>query len=311
MAKVIFFISTCFFLSACNLGGAQKDATSTHNAAIDYGPGPYEVDVVVFDDFTIHNGVPAGTQGDQMTRVAQGTVNQELEVPSSATFHQRTQYQTTFNRAANDTPKAIAIYNRGSSSTHLRSHALQHIHDIADLALQPLVVTFGGHNQKSCSGEAAEVGRNTGLSSDELEIDTPYAHANASALLNACNMYAVGAIDNASADNWIVVGGTNDYTNRPGTTLMHHWITMTSLYYDPNITFQNAYLIGNTFSAAYVSAIAAEIIAQVPGITASEVAHIIFSTATDKGDPGVDAVWGHGELNLEAIRRHLATLSSH
>jgi len=56
---------------------------------------------------------------------------------------------------------------------------------------------------------------------------------------------------------------------------------------------------GTSFSAPYVSGAAAIILSRWPTLTGREVADILFESATDLGAAGVDAVYGHGLLNIE------------
>ena len=54
---------------------------------------------------------------------------------------------------------------------------------------------------------------------------------------------------------------------------------------------------GTSFAKAWVSATAGEMISRDPHLTPQEVVEILFKTADDLGDPGVDEVYGHGKLN--------------
>jgi hypothetical protein len=56
---------------------------------------------------------------------------------------------------------------------------------------------------------------------------------------------------------------------------------------------------GTSFSAPLISGAAALILDRWPNLTAREVADILFQSATDLGALGVDAVFGHGLLNVE------------
>ncbi len=57
---------------------------------------------------------------------------------------------------------------------------------------------------------------------------------------------------------------------------------------------------GTSFAAPRVAAVAAQIYAQNPNLSAQQVAEIILTSADDKGDPGVDRIYGHGLLNVGA-----------
>lgn len=69
-------------------------------------------------------------------------------------------------------------------------------------------------------------------------------------------------------------------------------------------------LAGRTdYAAALVTGAAAVLRQQFPFLTGSEIAGLLFATSTDLGDPGVDAVYGHGLVNLDAAMRPVGKLS--
>lgn len=57
---------------------------------------------------------------------------------------------------------------------------------------------------------------------------------------------------------------------------------------------------GTSFSAPHVTGAAAILFQRWPNLTARDVMNILFDSATDLGAPGVDVVYGHGMLNLDA-----------
>jgi subtilisin family serine protease len=57
---------------------------------------------------------------------------------------------------------------------------------------------------------------------------------------------------------------------------------------------------GTSMAAPFVAGVAALVWSAHPDWTAQEVMDRIESTADDKGAPGVDAMFGHGEVNLLA-----------
>jgi hypothetical protein len=61
-----------------------------------------------------------------------------------------------------------------------------------------------------------------------------------------------------------------------------------------------AVVSGTSVSAPIISGAAAIILSRWPSLTGREVADILFQSATDLGTPGVDSVYGHGLLNIEA-----------
>lgn len=266
-------------------------------------PRPVEVDVVVFDSFDEKHGeqVLSVAQG-LLTPVSQPSSNvPALNVPATAYFHRRSLSEHTYHAELN----TIAIYNRSFSTHKLDDDVKQDIQEIAALSdapsIAPLVVTSAGNGNNTCTTQAAEVGRTQGLSSSDLNYGKDDEHPDIDTLYKACDMHTVGAIDNNSADNWIIVGSQEGNGQKPGSVLMNHWINAPYVFNYKNSTIQ-----GTSFASPYITAIAAEIVVQLPNLSASEVAEIIFSTATDMGEPGVDPVWGHGIVNLTAIRQEVA-----
>ena len=59
-------------------------------------------------------------------------------------------------------------------------------------------------------------------------------------------------------------------------------------------------LDGTSMAAPVVTGSVAFLLGAYPYMTPQEVVHLLFETATDLGDPGVDAVYGHGLVNLDA-----------
>ncbi len=66
---------------------------------------------------------------------------------------------------------------------------------------------------------------------------------------------------------------------------------------------------GTSYSAPHISGAAALLFAYWPQLTAREVGAILLNSATDMGAPGVDAIYGHGLLNLAAATQPLGTVS--
>jgi subtilisin family serine protease len=60
---------------------------------------------------------------------------------------------------------------------------------------------------------------------------------------------------------------------------------------------------GTSFAAPIASAAAGLLRAARPGLTAGEIAEALLAEASDRGDPGRDAIFGAGLLTLEAVCR--------
>ena len=281
--KVIFSVCLPLLLAGCLQepastslhGQEQRQETQTINPGI-------AVDLVIFDDFD-------SGHGDVVTEFAQGLYSKELHISANTTFHKRSLSEHVFNSELDSTP----IYNRSFSSIILSTKKQQDIADIAALEPLPLVVTSAGNTQNSCTPEAADIGRSSGLAS--LGISPEF--------YLACDMSAVAAVDAGADEHWIVVGSPFSNGQKPGSVLMHRWIGAPYVFY-----VDGQPIHGTSYGAPYVSTIAAEIVNKVPGISAEEVANIIFDTAFDKGAPGVDEVYGHGYINLKGIRAYIDSL---
>jgi type VII secretion-associated serine protease mycosin len=75
---------------------------------------------------------------------------------------------------------------------------------------------------------------------------------------------------------------------------------------DPDEEYQR--VEGTSVSTAIVSGAAALIRSKFPKLSAADVVEVLESTATDKGPPGRDDTYGHGELNLVAALKAAASV---
>ncbi|MFC4349135.1 S8 family peptidase [Kordiimonas lipolytica] len=83
------------------------------------------------------------------------------------------------------------------------------------------------------------------------------------------------------------------YLVAPGEKIVAPWNTEAN---GPGLYF----LSGTSFSAPHITGAAALILDRWPSLTGREVADILFETATDLGEAGVDNIYGQGLLNLDA-----------
>lgn len=93
-------------------------------------------------------------------------------------------------------------------------------------------------------------------------------------------------------------GTLADYSNACGATKMY---CITAPGTDMNVGFGTA--SGTSFAAPVVSAAVAVIREAWPHMTATEITQLLFATARDLGDAGVDEVYGWGMLDLERATR--------
>lgn len=93
-------------------------------------------------------------------------------------------------------------------------------------------------------------------------------------------------------------GALAEYSNACGITA--NWcITAPGSNIDTGASIAN----GTSFATPIVSAAVAVIREAFPYMTAPQITNLLFETARDLGTPGVDAVYGHGMLDLERATR--------
>ena len=103
----------------------------------------------------------------------------------------------------------------------------------------------------------------------------------------------------------IIAGSVNannqisSFSNRAGSGRDHYMVAPGE---DITVLWMGSIGVGDgtSFSAPLISGAAALILDRWPNLTARQVADILFQSATDLGSAGVDAVFGHGLLNVEA-----------
>ncbi|AJR06684.1 hypothetical protein C9J03_03600 [Photobacterium gaetbulicola] len=251
--------------------------------------------VVIRDAFGDAPWYEEGSHGGFVMAIAQGHYNAELDVDESVEFRTSNINDDRRDSAPIDLSeeafKADVINMSSSSTTYdAGKKAVKSLNDY--YPQQPLKITSAGNASTVCTAEAAELGRQVGLSASALEAhfagvpQSEWEH-----YYKACDMTVVAAIDAQQEESWIVVAGYMGDPYRPQKPL--------GILKDRGVVAP--YKIdgrdGTSFSAPYVSALAAMILQRAPELTASEVAAIIFATADDLGEPGVDEVWGHGRVN--------------
>ncbi len=91
-----------------------------------------------------------------------------------------------------------------------------------------------------------------------------------------------------------------DFSNACGIT-MNYCITAPGT--DLKSTQSSKELNGTSFAAPIVSAAIAVIREAFPYMKSSEITELLFATARDLGDAGIDAIYGHGMLDMERATR--------
>jgi len=67
-----------------------------------------------------------------------------------------------------------------------------------------------------------------------------------------------------------------------------------------DVVSPNGLQVGTSMATPRVAAVAAEVSSQFPFLSPEEVVQVLFQSARDLGNPGVDATFGHGEVDLNA-----------
>ncbi len=79
--------------------------------------------------------------------------------------------------------------------------------------------------------------------------------------------------------------------------------------HDDTNNYEYIEILGTSASTAQISGVVALLIEAFPSLNAAQTADLLFTTATDLGDPGVDTVYGHGLVNVEEAFTAQGTLS--
>jgi len=113
---------------------------------------------------------------------------------------------------------------------------------------------------------------------------------------------------------FIIVGATNQnnsmasFSNRAGPESPYFMVAPgVALTIPYNGSLQT--VSGTSFSAPLVAGAAAVILERWPTLTAVQLRDILFASATDLGSPGIDAIYGHGLLNLNAALQPVGVTS--
>ncbi len=91
-----------------------------------------------------------------------------------------------------------------------------------------------------------------------------------------------------------------DLSNRAGGAAAVYMVAPGIGIYAPGNRDTTSYVTwtGTSVATPHVAGAAALILSQNPDLSSQQVSEILFSSATDLGEPGVDAIFGHGMLNI-------------
>ncbi len=200
------------------------------------------------------------------------------------------------------------------------------------------VVNSAGQATTTDLQAALNYARNRGVKLANLSMDAPigdgsytdYTRTAITNYTNAGGLLVVAAGNNGLAnptgigqyaDDWtgsvMVVGAVDSsnniasYSNRAGNEMNYYLVA-------PGTYINSAYsggddlythMTGTSMATPHVTGAAALIWDRWPSLTARQVSSILFESATDLGAAGVDAIYGHGLLNLSAAMSPLGVTS--
>ncbi|HEV7369403.1 S8 family peptidase [Arenibaculum sp.] len=95
-------------------------------------------------------------------------------------------------------------------------------------------------------------------------------------------------------------GTISDFSNRAGSARQFYLVAPGELIRAIDAQGRSALWSGTSFAAPHVSGAAALLREAFPNLTGAQIVDILLRSATDLGEPGTDAVYGRGMLNLEA-----------
>ncbi|MCH8112817.1 MAG: S8 family serine peptidase, partial [Proteobacteria bacterium] len=99
------------------------------------------------------------------------------------------------------------------------------------------------------------------------------------------------------------------FSNRAGNTATAYLVAPGVDVVSTNLGGGTAAVSGTSFAAPHIAGAIAVLLQRFPGLTAAQVVDLLFTTATDLGAAGTDAVYGRGLLNLEEAFRSQGVLN--
>ncbi|MBT5031454.1 MAG: S8 family serine peptidase [Proteobacteria bacterium] len=142
--------------------------------------------------------------------------------------------------------------------------------------IRVLSVSEGFKGFSDTMGAASDAGKFISIQSGNGFSAEPNAMASAHFVLPG--VVIVGGADGG--------GGLLPQSNRAGVTAERYVVS-------PGVTGFSP-IFGTSFAAARIAGIGAAVLLQNPQLTGEDVAQVIFASAEDRGEPGVDVEWGQG-----------------
>jgi hypothetical protein len=203
-----------------------------------------------------------------------------------------------------DTPGSCASATAGSTT-----NGCQHSDSAIARGLDLAVTTGARVVNISLGGEAADgtlrmaIDRATAagiiivIAAGNEGVTDPAAAANPDPLAQI-------AIDPIARGLVLIAGATDatqalaDFSNKAGNSSAYY-LTALGVQVRANDNHNMPFLwSGTSFSTPVVSGAIALLAQAFPNLTAAQIIDLLLRTATDLGAPGVDAIYGHGEVNL-------------
>lgn len=190
------------------------------------------------------------------------------------------------------------IYTDGSAYT---SNTIAAIYDAADLKCDVINLSLGNSHYSSAENLAISYA----ISKGSIVV--------ASAGNDGNNIYNYPASYNdvisvGSIDNKLKVSDFSQHNNKVDVIAPGENILTTSYWIHDRNGNDYSFVDGTSFSAPYVSGIAALMKAVKPSITAGEFMELLKTTSTDLGVPGYDNYYGYGLINAEKMLQNISNV---
>lgn len=219
----------------------------------------------------------------------------------------------------------IKVYQDGVNTTSTYQatqgidYAQEHGANVINLSLGTTVESSWGSSSVNILQKAVNAGStivvaagNSGLNCEPVNgsLDgqcsfpaaTPWVSGNSGLLNGPGGWIVVGSVDQS--------GVLSSFSNKAGVTKSNYVVAPGEnlAIFSPKT---GSYIRGSgtSYAAAVVSGAVALLHQKYPSLTGKKIEDILFSTATDLGAPGVDPVYGNGEINLKKAFAPIGTLS--
>lgn len=268
------------------------------------------IDILIIDADEHGKGI-ADVITNKLIPASLSDYDQQHESETLFDLHEDIAYDITESYDDFNPNKILADIVNQSSSVYHNSTANDNLEQFLDkrkFPKFPLVVSSAGNTVNTCTQFAYDFALENGGLAWYDHIASFYGcnpsgngsdcDEKATQLYKACDLGIALVIQETSyAENFIIVGQGGP-GQKPGPILKSRWITT---YYQFTYNDGNPNIQGSSFSTPYVVKIAAEIKRRAPHYSNDDIAQLIFTTAHDEGEPGIDEVYGNGILNPKGI----------